>query len=214
MRRLRRFAIARKWSAVLVLLARCRPPAVVRAVRAIDVPAIKRVSVWAFPHVAEKRREVVAPAFAHRDPASAVLAPVGVLRIGAAILGCAPRAVLVRLRRSGAVFKAGIAGAAKDGPLRAQRQMVRPDAMSRAASDPDCIAVRNFTKVAQPRINVRRLESASVSDEFEGSVSVGRLAGGPQPAIGLHMWSAMTRRLVDLRPKTSFSAGGAVHCGN
>lgn len=60
-------------SAIALLLRAGGPPAIARLIVAVYINAIKRIALWARPHVDNKTFETVSPAFANRDATTSVI---------------------------------------------------------------------------------------------------------------------------------------------
>jgi len=87
--------------AVVRLLLRCCPPAVLRRVGAVVVPSIDGVDRrWTRPHVREEGFEALLPPFTDRDSAAAVLGIVRAVRVSAAVSNSAPSVVLLRVAQA------------------------------------------------------------------------------------------------------------------
>ena len=88
-------------AAILLLLGARGPTAILLAVRAVVVDAIKGViRRWPWAHVGEERGEIVAPFVAHGDPTSAPLGVAQTLRVVAALFHGVPNAVFRRTRHA------------------------------------------------------------------------------------------------------------------
>lgn len=84
---------------VVGLLKASRPSTVRRAVRAVIVDALKRMSWrWPWSHVTPERCEVVEPLGAHGNPSAAVMRVVWIIGVGAAVFGRGPGPILGRVR--------------------------------------------------------------------------------------------------------------------
>lgn len=94
------YADLRRVRAFIVrLLARCRPAAVARLVVAVVIDAVNRMAGWAASHICHERHVVIAPAVTDHNAAPAVVLETLNVRVVAAGLHRAPRAVLSRSPR-------------------------------------------------------------------------------------------------------------------
>ena len=83
-----------------VLLAPWCPAAILRRVGAVVVASFECVAVWAWPHVAPERSEIITPFITHDNPARTVVAEPLIGSAVASSLGAAPSGVLARVRTS------------------------------------------------------------------------------------------------------------------
>lgn len=130
---------------VAALLSDCGPAAILWRVRAIVVDAIDGVfRGWTWPHIGQKRCELVAPSVAHGDAASAPVLVSGVGQIEASAAEVAP--CLVFNRRAATPLVPVLCGAT-DGRFRSQA----PTAHGLSVTEMRAVYIHDLTAVTAAR---------------------------------------------------------------